>query len=95
MFKKVWETLQSNTIEKSVKNKNTRLKKTTKLKRLREKDGEDKISNRIEHLSSAGESCIDKNIRKNKRVKTGPKSEVKKLNISLIDNINFDDFDHI
>lgn len=98
MFKKVWESLQSNTIEKSEKNKNTRLKKTTRLKRLREKDGEDKTSNHIEHLSSAGESspiCTDKNSRKNKRVKAGPKSDVKKLNVSIIDNINYDDFDHI
>lgn len=98
MFKKVWESLQSNTIEKSEKNKNTRLKKTTRLKRLREKDGEDKISNHIEHFSSAGESspiCTDKNTRKNKRVKTNPKSDVKKLNLSLLNNINFADFDHI
>jgi len=99
MFKKVWESLQSNATEIFEKNKNTRLKKTTRLKRLREKDSEDKNLSNSEHLSSASESSlvrVDKNIHKNKRYRAErPKPEVKKLNFSSIDNINFDDFDHI
>ncbi|RIA90877.1 hypothetical protein C1645_768783 [Glomus cerebriforme] len=93
MFKKVWESLQSNITEKSDKNKNTRLKKTTRLKRLREKNDVERISS---HNDESSSTYKDKNIPKSKRVKTKePKSGVKKLNFSVIDNINFDDFDHI
>src|SRR6266498_1882849 len=106
MFKKVWETLQLNAMEKSDKDKNVQRKKTTRLRRLYEKgNAEDRTSSCNEHLSSDSESSstyADTNIQivnKNKRVRTEEpksKSNVKKLNIdfSLVNNINFDDFDH-
>jgi hypothetical protein len=100
-FKKVWESLQSNITEKSDKDKNTRFKKTMRLKRLREKDGEDRISSHSEHISSTGESSstyTGKNKQKtakNKRARAKESKSVNKLNFSLIDNINFDEFDHI
>src|SRR2546429_7686197 len=101
MFKKGWESLQSNITEKSNKVKNTRFKKTTRLKRLREKD-EDRVSSHSGHISSTSElssAYTVKNIQKtakNKRDRAKElKSDVNKLNFSLIDNINFDEFDHI
>ncbi|CAG8709630.1 17468_t:CDS:2, partial [Funneliformis caledonium] len=103
MFKKVWETLQSNVLEKS-DDKNIQHKKITRQPRLHEKSSvEDKTSICNEKLSSDSESSIytDKTIQKvnnNKRIRIEkPKANVKKLNIdfSLIDKINFDDFNHI
>ncbi|CAI2190863.1 17356_t:CDS:2, partial [Funneliformis geosporum] len=96
----IWETLQSNVTEKS--ENNIQHKKVTRLQRLHEKGSvEDKLSICSEQLSSDNESSTIQKVKvnnNNKRIRIEePKSNVKKLNLdfSLIDNINFDDFDHI